>query len=300
MYKVLISGASGLLGSAYSDYLSKKGHDVFKLVRREPASDKELFWNPMKSELDLKNIEGFDSIINFSGKNIGLGRWTIKNKKVIYESRILSTTLLSESIAKLDNPPESFLSSSAVGYYGDTGSEFINEGAEPGEGFLSDLCVNWEKATMPAVRAGVKVIQLRSGVVLSAEGGALAKMLTPFRLGLGGRLGSGRQYFSWIMIDDHLRALYHLMTSDNIQSPVNVVSPEPVKNSEFTKILAKVLKRPAIFPVPAFVLKTLLGQVADEILLSSSRAIPQLLMGSGFEFKYPALEDALKKCLKDP
>ena len=297
MHKVLISGASGLLGSAYSDYLSNKGHTVFKLVRREPTSEHELFWNPMTGELDSKNIEGFDSIINFSGKNIGLARWTKKSKKVIYDSRILSTTLLSESIAKLNNPPESFLSSSAVGYYGDSGSEFVNEGNEPDKGFLSDLCAKWEKATMPAVRAGVRVTQLRSGVVLSAKGGALAKMLTPFKLGLGGRLGSGRQYFSWIMIDDHVRALYHLMTSDNIQSPVNVVSPEPVTNREFTIILAKVLKRPAIFPVPAFVLKTLLGQVAEEILLSSTRAIPQLLMGSGFEFKYPALEDALKRCL---
>ena len=300
MHKILISGASGLLGSAYSDYLSNKGHTVFKLVRREPASEYELFWNPMTGELDLKNIEGFDSIINFSGKNIGLGRWTKKSKKVIYDSRIQSTTLLSESIAKLNHPPESFLSSSAVGYYGETGSEFVNEGTEPGKGFLSDLCVKWEKATMPAVRAGVRVIQLRSGVVLSAKGGALAKMLTPFKLGLGGRLGNGRQYLSWIMIDDYVGALYHLMTSENIQSPVNVVSPEPETNREFTKILAKVLNRPAIFPIPAFVLKTLLGQVAEEILLSSTRAIPQLLMGSGFEFKYPALEDALKKCLISP
>ena len=300
MYKVLISGASGLLGSAYSDYLSKKGHTVFRLVRREPAAENELFWDPMTGELELKNIEGFDSIINYSGKNIGLGRWTKKSKKVIYDSRLQSTTLLSESIAKLDNPPESFLSSSAVGYYGECGIEFVNEGAEPGEGFLSDLCAKWEKATMPAVKAGVRVIQLRSGVVLSAKGGALAKMLTPFKLGLGGRLGNGRQYMSWIMIDDHVGALYHLMTSDNIQSPVNVVSPEPVTNREFTKILAKVLHRPAVFPVPAFVLKTLLGQVADEILLSSTRAIPQLLMGSGFEFKYPALEDALNRCLISP
>ncbi len=288
------------MGSAYSDYLSNKGHTVFKLVRREPASEYELFWNPLTGELDSKNIEGFDSIINFSGKNIGLGRWTKKSKKVIFDSRILSTTLLAESISKLKNRPESFLSSSAVGYYGETGSEFVNEGAEPGKGFLSDLCVKWEKATLPAVKAGVRVIQLRSGVVFSGKGGALVKMLTPFRLGLGGRLGNGSQYLSWIMIDDYVGALYHLMTSENIQSPINVVSPEPVTNREFTKILAKVLNRPAIFPIPAFVLKTLLGQVAEEILLSSTRAIPQLLMGTGFEFRYPALEDALKRCLISP
>ncbi|MCH7818173.1 MAG: TIGR01777 family protein [Candidatus Marinimicrobia bacterium] len=297
MYKVLISGASGLLGSACSEYFSNKGHAVFKLVRREPNSDNEIFWNPMKGELDLMKIEGFGSIINFSGKNIGLGRWTEKSKKVIYDSRIQSTTLLSESISKLNNPPESFMSSSAVGYYGETGRALVNEGVEPGKGFLSDLCVKWEKATMPAVKAGVKVIQLRSGVVFSAKGGALAKMLTPFRIGIGGRLGDGSQYLSWIMIEDYVRAVYHLMTFENIQSPVNIVSPEPVTNREFTKILAKVLNRPAIIPIPAFVLKTLLGQVAEEILLSSTRAIPQLLMGSGFEFKYPELEDALKRCL---
>ena len=300
MHKVLISGSSGLLGSAYSDFLSEKGYTVFRLVRREPASKNELFWNPMTGELNSKNIEGFDSIINFSGKNIGLGRWTKKNKKVIYDSRMLSTTLLSESISNLSNPPESFLSSSAVGYYGETGKEFVNEGTDNGKGFLSDLCVNWENATMPAVKAGVRVIQLRSGVVLSAKGGALAKMLPPFKFGIGGRLGNGSQYFSWILIEDYVRALFHLMTSENIQSPVNIVSPEPVTNREFTKILAKVLHRPAIIPVPAFVLKILLGQVAEEILLSSTRAIPQLLMGSGFEFKYPALEDALNKCLLSP
>ena len=191
MYKVLISGASGLLGSAYSDYLSKKGHTVFRLVRREPAAENELFWDPLTGELELKSLEGFDSIINYSGKNIGLGRWTKKSKKVIYDSRLQSTTLLSESIAKLDNPPESFLSSSAVGYYGDSGIEFINEGAEPGKGFLSDLCAKWEKATMPAFKAGVRVIQLRSGVVLSAKGGALAKMLIALKLVLRGRVGNG-------------------------------------------------------------------------------------------------------------
>ena len=300
MYKVLISGASGLLGSALSDYLLNEGHTVFKLVRNQPKSDNEIFWNPMTGELDLKYLEGFDSIVNFSGKNIGLGRWTKKSKKVIFDSRILSTTLLSESISKLKNRPESFLSSSAVGYYGETGKEFVNEGTDNGKGFLSDLCVNWENATMPAVKAGVRVIQLRSGVVLSAKGGALAKMLPPFKFGIGGRLGNGSQYFSWILIEDYVRALFHLMTSENIQSPVNIVSPEPVTNREFTKILAKVLHRPAIIPVPAFVLKILLGQVAEEILLSSTRAIPQLLMGSGFKFKYPALEDALNKCLLSP
>ena len=297
MYKVLISGASGLLGSALSAYLSDEGHTVFKLVRREPKSDNEFFWNPMTGKMDLKYLEGFDSIVNFSGKNIGLGRWTKKSKKVIFDSRISSTTLLAESISKLENRPESFLSSSAVGYYGKTGNELVNEGVDPGKGFLSGLCVEWEKATMPAVKAGVRVIQLRNGVVLSTKGGALSKMLTPFKLGIGGRLGSGRQYFSWILIDDYVRALYHLMTYENIQSPVNIVSPEAVTNREFTKILAKVLNRPAIIPVPAFVLKTMLGQVAEEILLSGTRAFPQLLMGSGFEFKYPELEDALKRIL---
>ena len=292
--KIAISGASGLLGSEVSEYLLKEGHTVLRLVRKKPDSEDEIHWNPINGSIEKEKLENVNAIINFSGKNIGLGRWTDKRKKVLFDSRIDSTRLLAETIAELKNPPHTFLSSSAVGYYGDGGSTLLNEGAEPGKGFLSELCVKWEKATESAMKAGIRVIQMRSGVVLSSKGGALKKMLPAFSMGIGGRLGSGKQYFSWIVIDDFVRAVYHLLISDSIQAPVNINSPEVVTNNEFTKILGKVIHRPTVLPVPGFVLKGLLGQVAEELLLSSSYAVPQILLGSGFEFKYPRLEDALR------
>jgi len=296
--KIAISGASGLLGSEVSEYLLKKGHTVVRLVRKKPISEDEIHWNPISGVIDKEKLENINAVINFSGVNIGLGRWTIKRKKMLSDSRIDSTRLLAETIAQLKNPPQTFLSSSAVGYYGDSGSTLLNEGAESGKGFLSDLCVKWEKATDSAMRAGIRVIQMRTGVVLSSKGGALKKMLPAFSMGVGGKLGSGTQYFSWISIDDFVRAVYHLLISDSIQAPVNINSPEVATNYEFTKILGKVLNRPTILPVPGFVLKTLLGQVAEELLLSSSYAVPQILLGSGFEFKYPRLEDALRFILE--
>ena len=298
--KVVISGSSGLLGSALSSYLIKKGFTILRLVRRPEAAENEIFWDPLKGEIDAQKLERIDAAINFSGRNIGLGRWTRKRKKELFESRINSTRLLAGTLSKLKSPPHTFLSASAIGYYGNKGVELLNEGAEPGTGFLADLCVHWEEATKPAMKAGIRVIQLRSGVVLTPDGGALAQMLPPFKMGVGGKLGNGKQYFSWIGIDDYVRAVYHLLTSNNIQSPVNVVSPEPVRNSEFTAVLAKVLRRPAFIPIPGFALKLLFGQVAEEMLLSSSRVVPQLLMGSGFEFNYPDLESALRKCLNIP
>jgi len=296
--KIAISGASGLLGNEFSEYLLNKGHQVIRLVRREPISKDEIHWNPATGIIDKEKLENINALVNFSGENIGLSRWTKKRKTMLFDSRIDSTLLLAETIAQLKNPPHTFLSSSAVGYYGDSGSILLNEGAEPGKGFLSELCVKWEKATESATKAGIRVVQMRSGVVLSSKGGALKKMLPAFSMGVGGKLGSGTQYFSWILIDDFVRAAYHLLISDNIQTPVNVNSPEVVTNFEFTKILGKVINRPTILPVPGIVLKILFGQVAEELLLSSSNAVPQILMGSGFEFKYPSLEDALRFTLK--
>jgi len=297
--KIAISGASGLLGSEFSAYLLSKGHKVFRLVRRKPNNEDEIQWNPVSGMIEKEKLENMTAIVNFSGKNIGLGRWTVKRKKVLFDSRIMSTRLLAETMTQLKNPPQTFLSSSAVGYYGDRGSTLLNEGAEPGKGFLSDLCVEWEKATESAMKAGIRVVQMRNGVVLTSKGGALSSMLPAFKMGVGGKLGSGKQYFSWILIDDFVRAAYHLLVSDNIQTPVNVNSPEVVTNYEFTKLLGKALRRPAILPVPGFVLKLLFGQVAEEILLSSTYALPQILMGSGFEFKYAGLEDALRFIFKN-
>ena len=290
--KVAISGASGLLGSEFSEYLLKKGHKVIRLVRRKPSSKDEIHWNPISGIIDEEKLENMNAIVNFSGENIGLGRWTNKQKKILIDSRIISTRLLADTISQLKSPPQTFLSSSAVGYYGDSGSTLLNEGAESGKGFLSELCVKWEKATESAMKAGIRVVQMRSGVVLSSKGGALKKMLPAFYMGVGGKLGSGKQYLSWILIDDFVRAAYHLLVSDNIQAPVNVTSPEVVTNYEFTKLLGKAIGRPTILPVPGFILKLLFGQVAEEILLSSTFAVPQILIGSGFKFKYPRLEDA--------
>jgi len=290
--KVAISGASGLLGSEFSVYLEKKGHKVFHLVRRKTNKEYEIQWNPFEGTIEKEKLENMNAIVNFSGENIGMGRWTNKKKKVLFDSRILSTRLLSETMANLNNPPQTFLSSSAVGYYGDSGSTPLSESAEPGKGFLSELCVKWEKATDPAMKAGIRVVQMRSGVVLTSKGGALKRMLPAFYMGVGGKLGSGTQYLSWILLEDFVRAAYHLLLSDNIQAPVNITSHEVVTNYEFTKLLGKAIGRPTILPVPEFVLKLLLGQLAEEILLSSTIAIPQILIGSGFQFKYPRLEDA--------
>ncbi|MCH8928571.1 MAG: TIGR01777 family protein [Candidatus Marinimicrobia bacterium] len=296
--KIAISGASGLLGTEFSEYLRKKGHNVLRLVRRKPGSSDEIEWNPISGKIDKEKLENINAIVNFSGENIGLGRWTKNRKKVLFESRIDSTRLLADTVAQLKNPPQTFLSSSAIGIYGDCGSTLLNEGTQPGKGFLSELCVKWEKATDSAMKAGIRVIQMRIGVVLSSKGGALKKMLPAFYMGVGGKLGSGTQYFSWILIDDFVRAVYHLLISDNIQTPVNINSHEVVTNYEFTKTLGKVINRPTFLPLPGFVLKILFGQVAEELLLSSSNAVPQILIGSGFEFKYPRLEDALRFTLK--
>ena len=296
--KIAISGASGLLGTEFSEYLRKKGHKVLRLVRRKPGSSDEIEWNPISGKIDKEKLENINAIVNFSGENIGLGRWTKNRKKVLFESRIDSTRLLADTVAQLKNPPQTFLSSSAIGIYGDCGSTLLNEGTQPGKGFLSELCVKWEKATDSAMKAGIRVIQMRIGVVLSSKGGALKKMLPAFYMGVGGKLGSGTQYFSWILIDDFVRAVYHLLISDNIQTPVNINSHEVVTNYEFTKTLGKVINRPTFLPLPGFVLKILFGQVAEELLLSSSNAVPQILIGSGFEFKYPRLEDALRFTLK--
>ena len=290
--KVAISGASGLLGSEFSVYLEKKGHKVFHLVRRKTINEYEIQWNPFEGTIEKEKLENMNAIVNFSGENIGMGRWTDKKKKVLFDSRILSTRLLSETMANLNNPPQTFLSSSAVGYYGDSGSTPLSESAEPGKGFLSELCVKWEKATDPAMKAGIRVVQMRSGVVLTSKGGALKRMLPAFYMGVGGKLGSGTQYLSWILLEDFVRAAYHLLLSDNIQAPVNITSHEVVTNYEFTKLLGKAIGRPTILPVPEFVLKLLFGQLAEEILLSSTIAVPQILIGSGFQFKYPRLEDA--------
>ena len=293
--RILVSGASGLIGSAFIPLLIERGDEVVRLVRTEkPTGPSEIYWNPAKGELNLEQVENFDAIVNLSGENVAEGRWTSEKKSRIVKSRTLTTELLATTVSKLDHPPTVFISASATGYYGNRGSEVLNESAAPGHDFLSGVCVKWEAAAKPLDGSGVRLIFARFGAVLSRQGGALAKLLTPFRAGFGGRIGDGRQYMSWIAIDDATRALMHCIDYPGIVGPVNIVSPEPVRNSEFTDTLASVLSRPALLPVPAFVLRMIFGEMADAVLLSSTRAVPEKLVSSKFEFRYPGLGQALE------
>ena len=290
----LISGASGLVGKVLVEKLRAEGHLVKTLVRRNSGSESELSWYPEKAELDANHFKDIDVVIHLGGENIAAGRWTESLKKRIRDSRVVSTSLISETINKLERKPKLFICASAIGIYGDRGEEELSEESSPGVGFLVDVGKEWETA---ANKAQTRVINARIGVVISKEGGALKKMLIPFLLGLGGRLGSGRQFMSWVDIDDLVDALVFLSKGE-LSGPVNLVSPNPVTNSEITKTLGRVLSRPTIFPVPAFVLKLLVGEMAEALLLSSTKVLPKKLQASGFLFKAPELEICLRKVLK--
>jgi uncharacterized protein (TIGR01777 family) len=294
MPRILISGASGLIGSALVPSLESHGYEVTRLVRRESEAN-ELRWdatNPIPTDL----VSGFDAAIHLSGESI-TGRWIAAKKARIRDSRVVSTKNLTEALAKADSPPKTFLCASATGYYGSRGNEVLTEEMLQGKGFLPEVCNEWESATEPAVKAGIRTVNLRTGIILSREGGALKPMLLPFRLGLGGRIGSGRQWWSWIHIEDFVAAVLHIQQNESVKGPVNMVSPNAVTNAEFTKILAKVLGRPAIFPVPAFAARIALGQLADEALLASARVQPKKLVESGFQFKFLQLGAALENLL---
>ncbi|MDX1388430.1 MAG: TIGR01777 family oxidoreductase [Acidobacteriota bacterium] len=296
--RVVISGASGLVGSALTARLTAEGHDVIRLVRRaeERAADAAL-WNPSKGEIDREAHEGADVVVHLAGENISSGRWSPDRKKRIRDSRVDGTKLISETIASLTHRPRVLVSASAIGFYGDRGDEVMTERSTPGEGFLPEVAIGWEAATAAAAGAGTRVVLFRTGVVLSAAGGALAKMLPLFRLGLGGRLGHGRQFMSWISLDDLLRAVFFLIETETLSGPVNAVAPGAVTNAEFTRVLAKVLRRPAVFPAPALALKAAMGEMAEELLLSSTRVVPERLLDAGFEFAHPDLESALHSIL---
>lgn len=292
---ILITGSSGLIGSAASSFLEAGGHTVTRLVRSHPATaGRTVLWDPARGAIDMAGIEGQDAVIHLAGENIGSGRWTAAKKARIRASRIDGTKLLCESLSRLNRPPRIFVSASAIGYYGDRGEETLQEEHLPGATFLSQVCEQWEKATRPAARLGMRVVQLRFGVVLSAAGGALAKMLTPFRLGLGGVLGSGRQYMSWITLDDAVGAIFRALITKTLAGPVNAVSPYPVTNREFTLTLGRVLGRPTVVPMPAFAARLAFGEMADELLLASARVEPIRLIATGYHFLYPELEPALR------
>lgn len=297
--KILISGSTGLIGSALCAALTDGGHEIARLVRESPRSrQSEVTWRPDRQEIDLKGIEGFDAVVHLAGENVASGRWTEAVKQRILDSRVQGTRLLCESLARLEHKPRVLVCASAIGFYGDRGDELLDETSPAGsELFLVDVCKQWEAACGPARAAGIRVVNLRLGVVLSAEGGALARMLLPFKLGGGGILGNGKQWVSWIALDDVVGALRHCLTTDGISGPVNGVTPHAVTNYEFTKTLGKVLRRPTIMPMPAFAARLAFGQMADELLLSSARIEPKVLQATGYLFQYGELEPALRHLL---
>jgi uncharacterized protein len=299
--KVLISGSTGLVGSALCTALTTAGHEITRLVRESPRSRQpEIHWDPQKGTIDAAKLEGFDAVVHLAGESIAAGRWTDKQKARIRESRVRGTTLLCETLARLKNKPPVLVCASAIGFYGDRGETIVDETSPPGtDMFLVDVCQEWEAATQAASTAGIRVVNLRFGVVLSPKGGALAKMLLPFKLGAGGVLGDGKQYMSWIALDDAVGAIQHAIKSEAACGPVNAVSPNPVTNYVFTKTLGKVLVRPTFFPVPAFVARLAFGQMADELLLASTRVQPVKLHETGYTFRYPELEGALRHVLSE-
>ncbi len=294
----LISGASGLLGSSLVPFLTTGGHRVIRLVRKSPLSaENEVFWDPASGLLDLDGIENIDVVIHLAGESIGQGRWTKEKKKKIVESRNKSTSLIAEKIAKLDPLPKVLISASAIGYYGNRGDEPLTEEDTCGADFISGVCSEWEQAAAPAKIKGIRTVFLRIGITLTPLGGALNKLLLPFKLCLGGKLGPGNQYMSWIGIDDVIGAIYHVVSNNNIEGPINVVAPNPVTNLEFTKTLGKVLSRPTLFLVPETVIKPAFGEMGREILLSSTRVIPNKLLATGYRFRNPDLEGTLRHLL---
>jgi uncharacterized protein len=297
--RILITGSTGLIGTALAPLLSSRGHEVIRLVRPGSASGADVVhWDLRSGTIDAAALEGLDGVVHLAGENIAAGRWTVKQKERIRDSRVRGTSLLSESLARLARPPRVWVSASAIGYYGNRGDELLREECPPGSGFLPEVCIAWEAATKVAEDRGIRVIHLRSGMVLSRAGGALAKMLPVFRIGAGGVIGNGRQYMSWIALDDVIGAIHHALTTDRLRGPVNTVAPAPVTNREFTKALGRVLSRPTPFPLPTFAARLALGEMANELLLASQRAEPTRLIVSGYQFRFPDLEGALRHLLE--
>ncbi|MBK00208.1 MAG: TIGR01777 family protein [Euryarchaeota archaeon] len=296
--KILVAGSSGMIGTQLVAFLDTGGHDVWRLVRRETNLDsKEIKWDPEKNELDSDKIEGFDAIIHLGGAGIGDKRWTKKRKNLIQKSRENTTTLLSETISKLKNKPEVFLIASAIGYYGNRGDEELTEKSNPGEGFLTETVLAWEKYAEAAKKVGVRVINIRTGIVLSATGGALNKMLLPWKLGAGGPIGGGKQWMSWISLDDQIFAINHLIMNKECNGAYNLTSMNPVRQKEFSKTLGKVLRRPAFAPIPKFPMRILFGELAGPLLFEGQKVLPERLLKSGFKFTHENLENALRDCL---
>ncbi len=297
-WKVLVTGSTGLVGSALVPFLTTAGHHVVRLVRSPAQAGLDTIpWNPAEGVLDPTQLEGFDAVVHLAGENIAGRRWSAEQKARIRDSRVGPTRLLCQALNRLNRPPRVLLAASAIGYYGDRGDAWLEEASAPGDGFLAEVCQAWEAATASASSAGIRVVNLRLGIVLSPAGGALAKMLTPFRLGVGGRIGSGRQFMSWIALDDVLGAIYHALVTPRVAGAVNAVAPHPVTNHEFTRTLGRVLHRPTVFPLPALAARLAFGEMADELLLASARVAPRKLIETGYPFWFRDLEPALHHLL---
>jgi uncharacterized protein (TIGR01777 family) len=286
---------SGPIGTALLPALATAGHRVTRLVRRAARREIEIQWDPAQP-LSPQAFSGFDAVIHFAGESI-VGRWTAAKKVRIRDSRVLGTRHLVEALTRAASKPSVLITASAIGYYGNRGSELLMERSAPGDSFLASVCKEWEAAALAAETSNIRVVPMRMGVVLSSSGGALKQMLPPFRMGLGGRLGSGKQYWSWVSVHDVVAAILHVMKHDGIRGPANMVSPNPVTNAEFTRVLASVLHRPAPFPMPAFVVRALFGQMGDELLLASARVLPEKLLSSSYEFRQSDLAAALIELL---
>jgi uncharacterized protein (TIGR01777 family) len=289
--KILVSGASGLIGTAFSAAAASAGHQTVKLSRSGGGGAS---WDPERGEIDRNALEGVDAVLHLAGESIASGRWSAARKERILRSRTQGTTLLAQTLAGLTRKPAVMVSASAIGFYGDRGDEILREDSASGKDFLAQVCREWEAATAPASAAGIRVVNIRTGIVLSRKGGALPKMALPFKLFVGGKVGTGSQYMSWIHIDDEVGAILHCMMNAGIRGPVNLVSPSPVTNAEFTQTLARVLSRPAILPLPAFAARLAMGEMADALLLSSQRVEPAKLRFTAYPFRHSNLDEALR------
>ncbi|MET7932095.1 TIGR01777 family oxidoreductase [Streptomyces sp. NPDC005322] len=294
--RIAVTGSSGLIGTALVRSLLEDGHQVVRLVRRPPRGEGEVEWDPQRQWVDTAGLTGCEAVVHLAGAGVGDRRWTDAYKKEIRDSRVLGTATIAEAVASLDTPPRVLVSGSAVGYYGDTGERAVDESAPPGHGFLADLCQEWEEATAAAQEAGVRTVFTRTGLVISLQGGAWGRLFPLFKLGLGGRMGSGRQYWSFIALQDHIAALRHILDTADLSGPVNLTAPTPVTNREMTRVMGRVLRRPTPFSVPAPALRLALGEMSGDIL-GSVRALPRRLLDSGFSFAYPHVDEALKAAL---
>jgi uncharacterized protein (TIGR01777 family) len=296
--KLILTGSSGLVGVALTDALRLRGDDVVRLVRQvnTPARD-EVPWDADHSLSNLSHLEQAEAVVHLAGESIAAGRWTSAKKDRILSSRVNSTHTLAGALTKLKRPPRVLVCASAIGYYGSRGNETLTETSAAGQGFLADVCRAWEAAADAARQHGIRVVHLRFGMILSTQGGALTKILTPFRLGAGGPIGKGRQFWSWVTLGDVVRVILFAVERTQLVGPVNVVSPNPVTNQEFTKTLGRVLHRPTVMPMPAFAARLALGEMADELLLASTRVLPAALTAAGFQFQHPQLEGAFHALL---